>query len=418
MNAPTNAIKSRSTLYQLTPRDMESRSGMDATVSSNPMGVQSRECIVSFRHEHSHQAHQGEFDPWTGNWDWDIRTDETVWSEQLYWIIGRDENAGIPPFKDQSCFYTSESWVRLVDATLGLLQTGVPYELGLQMLHADGTRRWIIRRGEAVHGECGDIVQLRGTVRDVSHWRRHVAKDQPERQSKSNDSPTGRLIQAQEEENVRLASKLRDNISQRVSLLVVSIQTLSSALPQLSPQAATQLEEIRQESSRILTELDRVSDELYPFVLDLLGLPLAVQRLCRDFTKESGIPVEYISSDLSAESVDQRCALALFRVLEEALVNIVQHGRASKVAVHLDRDSTELRLRVSDNGVGFERGSIKTAAGLGFVRMKERVRQVGGSLAVWSQQACGTFVEARAPLWVAQDRGLRDLLPDTRNQLL
>jgi signal transduction histidine kinase len=364
----------------------------------NPLGGQSRECVVSFRRESSHQVDQAELDPWTGNWDWDIRTDEMVWSEQMYWIIGRDAEEGVPSFKDQSCFYTSESWVRLVDATLGLLQTGAPYELGLQMLHADGTRRWVIRRGEAVRDESGDILQLRGTVRDVSHWRRQVAKDHPDLQSETSDNPVGSLIQAQEEENVRLASKLRDNISQRVSLLVVSIQTLSSACPPLSPQAATQLEEIRRESSKILTELDRVSDELYPFILDLLGLPLAIQRLCRDFTKESCIPVEYISSDLPAENIDQRCALVLYRILEEALVNVVQHGRASKVAVHLDRDSTEVRLRVSDNGVGFEREGIKTAGGLGFVRMKERVRQVGGSLAVWSQPACGTFVEARVPL--------------------
>lgn len=399
MNAPTNAIKSRSTLYQLTPREFGSRIGTDATVSTDSMGGQSRQCIVSFRREPSRHADQPKFDPWTGDWDWDLRTDETAWSEQLYWITGRDENAGIPSFKDQSCFYTSESWVRLVDATLGLLQTGAPYELGLQMLHADGTRRWVIHRGEAVRDGHGNILQLRGTVRDISQWRQGVAKDEPAAaRSKSTDNTTGRLIQAQEEENVRLASKLRDNISQRVSLLVVSIQTLSSTLPQLPPPAASQLDEIRQESSRILTELDRVSDELYPFILDLLGLPLAVQRLCRDFTKESGIPVEYISSDLSAENIDERCALALYRILEEAFVNVVQHGRASKVAVHLDRDSAELRLRVSDNGVGFEREAVKTTAGLGFVRMKERVRQVGGSLAIWSQPACGTFVEARTPL--------------------
>src|SRR5262252_2832440 len=147
MNAPTNAIKSRSTLYQLTPREFDSRSGTDATLSTNSTGAQPRECIVSFRHEPSHQQHRPEFDPWTGDWGWDIRTDETVWSEQLYWITGRDENAGVPSFKDQSCFYTSESWVRLVDATLALLQTGAPYELGLQMLHPDGNRRWVINRG-------------------------------------------------------------------------------------------------------------------------------------------------------------------------------------------------------------------------------------------------------------------------------
>ena len=403
MNAPTNAMKSRSTLYQLTPREFESRSGTDATLSTSSAGVQSRECIVSFRHEASPHEDRPEFDPWTGAWDWNIRTDETVWSDQLYWITGRDENAGVPSFKDQSCFYTSESWVRLVDATSALLQTGAPYEVGLQMLHADGSRRWIIHRGEAMRDQHGDILQLRGTVQDITQWRRGVAREELNHRPKSNDNTTGRLIQAQEEENVRLASKLRDNISQRVSLLVVSIQTLSSALPPLSPQAAAQFEEIRQESSKILTELDRVSDELYPFILDLLGLPLAIQRLCRDFTKESGIPVEYMSSDLSAESIDHRCALALYRILEEALVNVVQHGRASKVTVHLDRDSAELRLRVSDNGVGFERGAIfergavKTTVGLGFVRMKERIRLVGGSLAVWSQPACGTFIEIRVP---------------------
>src|SRR5215469_2375978 len=144
MNAPTNAIKSRSTLYQLTPREFESRGETDPTLSPNPMEGQSRECIVSFRRELSRQEDQPGFDPWTCTWDWDIRTDETVWSEQLYWMTGRDENTGVPSFKDQSCFYTSESWVRLVDATLGLLQSGEPYELGLQMLHPDGNRRWVI----------------------------------------------------------------------------------------------------------------------------------------------------------------------------------------------------------------------------------------------------------------------------------
>ena len=397
MNAPTNAIKSRSTLYQLTPREFENRT--EETGSTNPTEVQSRECVVLFSQEPAHQSHQPEFDLWTGDWSWDIRTDETIWSERLYSMIGRDKNAGVPSFRDQSGFYTSESWMRLIDATSGLLQTGAPYELGLQMLHADGTRRWVVHRGEAVRDQHGDILQLRGTIRDISHGRQDVSKNESDPRSNLDDDTTGRLIQAQEEENIRLAGKLRDNISQRVSLLVVSIQTLASGLPQLSPPAAAQFEEIRQESSRVLNELDRVADELYPFVLDLLGLPLAVQRLCRDFTKESGIPVDYISSDdLSPQNIDQRSALALYRILEDAFVNVVQHGRASKVAVHLDRDSTELRLRVSDNGVGFERGAIESTAGLGFVRMKERARQVGGNLAVWSQQACGTFVEARAPL--------------------
>jgi signal transduction histidine kinase len=332
-----------------------------------------------------------------GNWHWDIRTDTTVWSEQLYRMIGR-EHATIPPFKDHSRFYTSESWIRLVDATLELLQTGTPYELTLQMLHTDGGRRWVIRNGEAVSDEHGDILELRGTVQEISKGMAQGGNVERDWRTGSVDvHTTGRLIQAQVEENANLAIELRGSVCQRLSLLAVQLDNLRSTLPDLSPQAQTQLELFWQETAEILVELDRVSDRLYPVVVDVLSLPPAIGCLCRKFTREHGIAVEYSCSDVPANRLDKQRELVLYGVLREILANVARHSRATNVTVGLDRDATELRLRVLDNGVGFDRAKAETAAGLGFARIKTQIGHLGGSLAVWSQHAGGTLIEARIP---------------------
>src|SRR5579864_4538628 len=136
-------------------------------------------------------------------------------SEQLYWMIGRNSSAGIPPLREHSCFYTSSSWDQLSNAALGLLQTGTPYELRLQMLHADGTQRWVIGRGEAVRDDGGHIRQFRGTVENANESRRRIAKrDSQLPKPKTAQTIRDLLIQAHAEENSRVASELGDNISQ------------------------------------------------------------------------------------------------------------------------------------------------------------------------------------------------------------
>src|SRR5271167_4365339 len=99
-----------------------------------------------------------------GSWQWDIKTDLTTWSEQLYRIAGRDPETAVPSFKEHSSFYTLDSWDRLTAATVRLLQRGQPYELELQMRRPDGNRRRVMGSGEAVRDARGDIVRLVGTV--------------------------------------------------------------------------------------------------------------------------------------------------------------------------------------------------------------------------------------------------------------
>ena len=399
MNAPANPLRNRPALYQLTQRDLESRGQLQAIEQVRLTGAETRECIIAFNREPSNDAREMPVDSCKGSWQWNLRTDITIWSQAMFRIIGLDQDSPIPAFKEHSCFYTSDSWNQLTDATLELLRTGTPYELKLQMLHTDGTRRWVIATGEAVRSDRGDVVQLRGTVEDISYWRRPVARNEQQSSAKSSsDCTSSLLIEGQEVENGKIASKLRDDICQRVSMMAVWIQTLRSSFPELPELAQTRFDELRQETMGILAELDRLADQLHPAALDLLGLSLAIQRRCREFSQGSGFAVECICADETLEIPEKQVVLALFRVLEETLSNVAKHGQATAVTVKLSHSTTETILNISDNGVGFEPAKMKKTPGLGFVRMKERLGQVGGSLAVWSRQGCGTSVEARTPL--------------------
>lgn len=397
MNAPANPLRNRPALYQLTQRDLGARGQLEAMEQVHLTGTETRECIIAFNREAS-DASEMPAHSCKGSWRWNLRTDVTTWSQALFRIIGLDQDSEIPAFKEHSCFYTPDSWNQLTDATLELLQTGTPYELKLQMLHTDGTRRWVIATGEAMRTDHGDVLQLRGTVEDISHWRRPVARNEQQSSAKSSsDCTSSLLIERQEVENARIASKLRDDICQRVSMMAVWIQTLRSSFSELPELAQTRFDELRQETTGILGELDRLADRLYPSALDLLGLSLAIQRRCREFSQESGFTVDCICADETPEIPEKQVVLALFRVLEETLSNVAKHSQATAVTVRLSHSTTETILNISDNGVGFEPVRMKKTPGLGFVSMKERLGQVGGSLAVWSRQGGGTSVEARTP---------------------
>ena len=291
--------------------------------------------------------------------------------------------------------------LRLVDATLELLQNGTPYELRLQMLHADGSRRRVLRSGEAVRNERGDILELCGTVQDISDWKAeawNAARDCQKRSSAHDE--TSRLIQAQEVENAKRASELRDNICQRMALLAVKIQSFPSTVPDLPAESQTQIESLWEETKGILVELHRVSDRLYPLVLDVLGLPLAIRSLCREFTREHGLAIEYSCSDVPANCLNKQSGLVLYRVLEELLANAASHSGANNVTVALDCDSEELRLRISEVAVSFPQGDATTVPSVELGRIKLQIARIGGTLAVWSQPSCGTLIETRTPLSV------------------
>jgi PAS fold len=240
MNAVGNSIPAR----QPVSRDLGDTDEPESIQSAAPTITKNRAFVDNRPYDEAASTTNNDG---KGSWRWNIRTDTSRWSEELYRIIGRDDPT-IPPFREHFRFYTSESWIRLVDATLELLRTGTPYELKLEMLHTDGSRRWVIRKGKPVLNERGEIVELRGTVQAVTE-RAFVAdgtEPNPQAEWNAAESNAGaatlRLVRAQEEENARLIIKFRENICKRLSLLAATIEGFRSAFPDSPPQSETQLE--------------------------------------------------------------------------------------------------------------------------------------------------------------------------------
>jgi signal transduction histidine kinase len=219
----------------------------------------------------------------------------------------------------------------------------------------------------------------------------------------------GRLIQAQEQERTRIARELHDDINQRLALLANGMERVIQANGDYTKAEQTkQLRELSQLTNEIATDIQHLSHQLHPSKLHYLGLAAAVRDLCREFSRQHGIGVECNVEDLPRD-LDDGVSLSLFRTLQESLRNVARHSGAREVKVELIydsaiADSAVVKLRIDDDGIGFDPRQSKNSTGLGLVSMGERLRSVGGQFSLWSRPGNGTRVEGTVPAILKRNR--------------
>jgi two-component system, NarL family, sensor histidine kinase UhpB len=141
----------------------------------------------------------------------------------------------------------------------------------------------------------------------------------------------------------------------------------------------------------------RISSELRPSILDELGLEAAVEWYVEEFEKRSGISCRLVATMADTDlSSDQ--AIALFRILQEALTNVARHAGATAVAIRLAAEDGRVTLGIIDNGSGIPADKVGDPQSIGLVGMRERARALGGDLTVRPLPSHGTGVEVTLPL--------------------
>ena len=202
----------------------------------------------------------------------------------------------------------------------------------------------------------------------------------------------GRLIAAQEVERARIARELHDDVSQKVALLAMDInQVALSEAPGVHGRAQVMAER----AAEIAADLYNLSHDLHPAKLQTLGLVQATQVLCRDFAGRHRLDIDFVHDHMPA-SVPPDAALCLFRIVQEALQNVVRHSGARRAAVRLSGSSDSLQLEIFDSGRGFE--TRKIGDGIGLSSMRERVNFLDGHIAVRSRPGAGTRIAVRVPI--------------------
>lgn len=208
---------------------------------------------------------------------------------------------------------------------------------------------------------------------------------------------TQRIVSLQEEERSRVSRELHDGISQLLVSIKFQFELASHELATGNPKAQQTLDQGTERLAGAIGEVRRISHDLHPSLLDTLGLPAAIGQLVAEFEQRSGLKMLY-TNGLGDQGPDDDVAVALFRVLQEALTNIERHARAHSVHISLDGDDRSVRLRVADDGVGFNprRLDALKGGGIGLRNIRERVEHFGGRFNLASA-ADGTELDVTLP---------------------
>jgi PAS domain S-box-containing protein len=210
-----------------------------------------------------------------------------------------------------------------------------------------------------------------------------------------------RLVNVQEDERRRIARDLHDHLGQQMTAVRLKVELLTS-LAEHDDQIRDRLKEAREIITRIDRDIDFLTWELRPAVLDDLGLVAALGNFVEEWSANYLIPADFHTSGLDSQRLGFEVETNLYRIAQEALNNVFKHAQATRADVMLERRDGELVLVIEDNGTGFSlpeaAGTDGRDRGLGLNGMQERAAYVGGSLEIETAPGHGTTVFVRVPL--------------------
>jgi signal transduction histidine kinase len=263
------------------------------------------------------------------------------------------------------------------------------FRMEYRLRRYDGEYRWILDIGVPRVNDSGSFAGYIGSCLDVTE--RRAAEE-------ALAGVSGRLIKAQEEERVRIARELHDDINQQLALVGIAVDELKQNLPRSLAQLRSRMEELGNRTSEVSRSVQALSHRLHSSKLEYLGLAMAMQGFCQEFSDQNHVEVRF-SREQVPDSLPQETSLCLFRILQAALTNALKYSGVKYFEVQLNGTSKGgVHLTVRDAGVGFDLEKVLSGHGIGIVSMRERVRLVNGSISIQSKPNSGTTIEVHVPL--------------------
>jgi PAS domain S-box-containing protein len=252
-------------------------------------------------------------------------------------------------------------------------------------------KRFVRKNGDILYAEIS-AASVRGADGKLKHFVA-MAVDTTERNhaEQSLVSMTRKLIEAQEQERARIGRELHDDIGQRLALLALDIDMLRDQNQFTRPRS---LGDLRTQVDEITRDIQSLSHDLHAAKLEYLGAVPGIRSWCMDFGARYKIQIVF-SSDVRT-SLPGAVGICLFRVVQEALQNVVKHSGTNRAEVSFAERGHDVHLVINDMGRGFDTRDVRD--GLGLISMRERIRLMGGTLIIESRVMRGTSILVRVPL--------------------
>ncbi len=241
-----------------------------------------------------------------------------------------------------------------------------------------------LRLAEALSAQASAAIENALLFEEVQHARERL------------QTLSRRLVEVQEGERRTIARELHDEAGQSLTALLFGLRLLERE-PGDAAAVSARAGDLKRTAEEVLENLHRLAANLRPASLDHLGLEPAMRQHLDSIERTYGLTVRFKALGLDGERLPPVVETTLYRVVQEALTNVVRHAKASSVDVLAERRGGRVMVMVEDDGVGFDAERAATSGQLGLLGMRERAETLGGTLNIESTPSSGTTVVVEVP---------------------
>lgn len=299
---------------------------------------------------------------------------------------------------DKSKFYFDLSDQKQLLARL--IEQGSLHNYEVRMRRLDGSEVWALVNASLLQSSDGGEPVVEGVILDITE--RKLTEQKLEQLYEQSRALSARIETVREEERAHIAREIHDNLGQMMTGLKLDFSWLEKKFfrvkdEKLHEEVKPKFDEIAALLEETIQTVRNIASDLRPGVLDTLGLRDAIEWQVREFKLRTGVKC---SVKLCQEPKDlpSAQATALFRILQELLTNITRHAKATSVRIEMTKTADELRLNVSDDGVGITEEQIRNPKSLGLLGMRERAMIFGGSVTIAAHEGRGTMAKVLMPI--------------------
>ena len=268
--------------------------------------------------------------------------------------------------------------------------------------HDNGSNRHLESNAVPILDCRGELIGYRGADRDIT---------ERERAKRARLQLQLRLVTVQEEERHRLSRELHDQMGQTIAALLLGLKSLTDS-GQFEMATGPRLRHLQDLTNQLAHKVHSIATDLRPTALDDLGLNSALSNYVDDWSEQTKIATGFHSSGLVKRRLPPHLETTIYRIVQEALTNILKHAQAQNVSIIVEYRKKSLMTIIEDDGRGFDvEAMLNTPAKerrLGLLGMQERIALVGGSLQIESTPSLGTTIYVRIPITCQDSEDLCD----------
>lgn len=304
-----------------------------------------------------------------GSWEMNVKESSLLWSDEVYLIFGVKRGKFKPSYDAflETVHPEDRSWVH--DEYMGSIHDKKVYDVNYRIILPGGAQRIVHVKSKTFYDSNGEPERAIGTVCDITDKKKAEENLKKSRQQLRDLS--NKLQTIREEDKKRISREIHDELGQTLTAIKLDLTWLEKRIDVSESPVKEKIKSIYSHLEDSLETVRRVSTELRPQVLDVMGFCEALRWQAEKFMENTNIRCEL---NIKPEGIRLQSELStdLFRIFQEALTNVSRHSQASKVIVDFVESKTGYELRVKDDGVGIDKMRIDHSNSLGLLGIRER----------------------------------------------